>query len=74
MIHCLCNNLRTSCVRRAIEAGARRPQDVHRHHGHRVNCGRCLASIAEEISEAALKAPAAPSLATPEAVMPLAAK
>lgn len=53
MVYCVCNNLRSACVRRAIDQGAQKPGDVHRHHGVKIRCGRCLPYIAEQIGAAA---------------------
>lgn len=49
MIVCVCRNLNQTRVLEAIEAGATRPKDVHRHHGCAVNCGCCLDTIDEMI-------------------------
>ncbi|MGF1464437.1 MAG: bacterioferritin-associated ferredoxin [Maricaulaceae bacterium] len=46
VIVCLCHNLNEAKVRAALEAGANQVGHVHRHHGVRPKCGRCLPEMA----------------------------
>lgn len=51
MIVCVCRNLNQARVLEAIEAGAARPDDVHRHHGCKASCGSCFDDIDAMIGE-----------------------
>lgn len=53
MFVCNCNGIRCRQVDEAIRAGARNPQGVHKHHGCKAQCGRCLPEIADRIRQAA---------------------
>ena len=48
---CNCNGIRERQVRAAIEAGARRPADVFRAHGCKVQCARCVCEMREMIDQ-----------------------
>ncbi len=50
MIICICNRINCSGVRDAVEAGARSPRAVQAHHGCKINCGKCSATIGEMIA------------------------
>ena len=52
MFVCNCNGIRCKQVDEAIRAGARKPRQVHAHHGCEVQCARCLPEIADRIREA----------------------
>jgi len=52
MFVCNCNGIRCGEVQEAILSGARTPQAVHRRHGCKAQCGRCLPEIADRIREA----------------------
>ncbi len=58
MVVCVCNNLRTKCVRDAISEGARSPAQVHACHGAKVNCGQCVPFIADALMSARTIVPA----------------
>ncbi len=65
MFVCNCNGIRCAQVDEAIRAGARTPQGVHRRHGCKAQCGRCLPEIADRIRTAAAEPAAhAPALKT----------
>lgn len=51
MIVCICNNINCKSVRAAVEAGARCPVTVQKHHGSRFRCGKCTCSIGDIIAE-----------------------
>ena len=45
MIICVCRGLNTAKVAEAIDAGARSPAQVHRHHNTTINCGKCCETV-----------------------------
>jgi bacterioferritin-associated ferredoxin len=51
MIVCLCRGLNTSKVVEAIQAGARSPAQVHRHHNTTINCGKCSETVCDMLRE-----------------------
>jgi bacterioferritin-associated ferredoxin len=48
---CNCNGIREREVRAAIEAGARRPVEVFRACGSKVQCARCVCDMRQMIGE-----------------------
>ena len=60
MFVCNCNGIRCAQVDEAIRSGARKPQSVHKHHGCRAQCGRCIPEIADRIRKAHETTKAAP--------------
>jgi bacterioferritin-associated ferredoxin len=52
MFVCNCNGIRCREVEEAIRSGARTPQAVHRRHGCKAQCGRCIPEIADRIRKA----------------------
>lgn len=51
MIICVCRGLNTTKVAEAIEAGARSPAQVHRHHNTTINCGKCAETLCDMLRE-----------------------
>jgi len=51
MIHCICNNINTKDVDRAVASGAETADCVQRACGTEFNCGQCRASIMLRIEE-----------------------
>jgi bacterioferritin-associated ferredoxin len=51
MIICVCRALNSSKVAEAIDAGARSPAQVHRHHGTTINCGKCVEDVCGMLRE-----------------------
>ena len=50
MYICICNAITGREVRAAIAAGATDWREVHSHHGHEPNCGKCECDILDCIS------------------------
>lgn len=63
MFVCNCNGIRCRQVDEAIRAGARRPAAVHKHHGCKAQCGRCLPEIADRIRQHDASEPAVEAVA-----------
>ena len=57
MIVCVCNAISDRSVRKTLATAPEisSPAAVHRAHGCKAQCGRCLPSLAELISEAKLE-------------------
>lgn len=51
MYVCICAALNEQKVLAAVEAGARSPASVLRHHGGTLQCGKCVGMIREMVSE-----------------------
>ncbi len=58
MIVCVCNNINEADVRRAVRAGAPDAEGVYAVHGCTMNCGCCLATIEDMLTEERSAAPA----------------
>lgn len=67
MYVCICNGISDSQVKEAINAGAKRWNDVHAFHGCEPCCGKCRFEIIREMVEAR-EDEAAPALAAPALV------
>lgn len=50
MYVCICAALNEKKVQAAVEAGARSPASVLRHHGGTLQCGKCVGMIREMVS------------------------
>jgi bacterioferritin-associated ferredoxin len=44
---CLCHGIRCRQVKEAANQGVRTPAEVHKRHGVRPQCGRCMREIGE---------------------------
>lgn len=53
MYVCICAALNEKKVRAAVEAGARSPASVLRHHGGTLQCGKCVGMIRDMVAECA---------------------
>ena len=51
MYICICNAITDREVRAAIDAGATNWREIHSHHGHEPNCGKCECDILDCISK-----------------------
>lgn len=49
MILCLCNNLGSDAVQRALEAGMKSYEEILSFHGHLPNCGACEGSLNKQL-------------------------
>ncbi len=54
MIVCICNALTSSCVRTAIDEGAKTPDEVYEACGTMRRCGSCASDIEDRIGSATL--------------------
>ena len=46
MFVCVCNAIRENEIKQAVASGVGTVSDVYRHFGHRIQCGKCVSTIA----------------------------